>query len=123
MNKNAAVTVITCLVVFVVGFGLGRVTSGVSPDISSVQSGANVLQPQDGSQPETEGGTTVDASSLTPGQRSMIESMGIDPDSITITPAMIACAEAKLGAARIEEIKNGATPSFTEGATLIACYR
>jgi hypothetical protein len=53
----------------------------------------------------------------------MLEAMGIDADSVNITPEMVACAEAKLGAARIEEIKNGATPSFSEGASLVACYR
>ncbi len=68
------------------------------------------------------GATTVNASQLTPGQRKLLETLGVDTDSITITPEMIACAEAKVGASRVAEIQNGATPTFMEGASLMACY-
>jgi len=61
-------------------------------------------------------------SKMTAEQRKMLESFGLNPDEITITPGMIACAEAKVGTARIQEITNGATPSFMEGAALVTCY-
>lgn len=67
-------------------------------------------------------GTTISASALTPEQQQLLASLGIDANEINVTPEMIACAEAKLGVARIEEIKNGATPSFSEGFSLVACY-
>lgn len=131
MNRNAIVTGLLLLVVFVVGFGLGRMTTGTGAAAINGANGldqiGNVFNPADSNttdSPQTEGtGTTINTSNLTDGQRKMLEALGIDADSVTITPEMVACAEAKLGSARIEEIKNGATPSFSEGASLVACYR
>lgn len=130
MNRNAVVTGILLFVVFIVGFGLGRMTTGVGGGVIENSTGleefSEVFNPPNNNDtvaPTSQNGTTVNTSSLSDSQRRMIESFGIDPDSITITPEMIACAEAKLGSARIEEIKNGATPSFSEGASLMACYR
>ena len=60
---------------------------------------------------------------LTEGQRKLISAMGLDPNNFTITSTMVACAEAKIGVARVEEIKNGATPSLSEGVSLYACYK
>lgn len=65
----------------------------------------------------------VSASQLSAGQRNLLSKLGVNADAITITGAMIACAEAKVGAARLAEIQAGATPTFTEGASLLACYR
>jgi hypothetical protein len=131
MNRNAVVTGVLFIVVFIIGFGLGRMTVGV-PGTDFVQGldGSKATQTQDSVTPTEQGqtqseqtGTTVNTSSLTESQKGMLKALGIDADSITITPEMVTCAEAKLGAARIEEIKNGATPSFSEGAALIGCYR
>lgn len=104
--------------VFALGFIVGQGTAGIpfvpgtiAPNGSSVRNEAAA------------GGATLDASALSSEQRQMLEALGIDPNNITITPAMIACAEAKLGAGRIEEIKNGAAPSFGESMELLACYR
>lgn len=69
------------------------------------------------------GGTVIPTTRLSDSQRRMLTSLGIDADAITVTPQMIACAEAKLGAGRIAEITNGATPSVSEGFSLLACYR
>jgi hypothetical protein len=125
MNKNAIITGILFLLVFIIGFGLGRMTDGSPADIAvgvqeSVTGQNNTDAPQNAQDAQ---GTTVNTNNLTDGQRQMIEALGIDADNITITAEMVACAEAKLGAARVEEIKNGATPSFSEGASLMACYR
>jgi len=130
MNRNAIVTGLLLLVVFVIGFGLGRMTAG--PGTASVTGGngfdqiGDSFDRNDSNTTATQAngtGTTINTSNLTDGQRKMLEALGIDANSVTITPEMVACAEAKLGAARIEEIKNGATPSFSEGASLMACYR
>jgi hypothetical protein len=132
MNKNAAITGVLFLVVFVVGFAIGRMSTGettIAEDVSGVNDFAQTLTPNannDNTQSSGEpagGGATVNTANLTDGQRKMLQALGIDADNITITAEMVACAEAKLGAARIEEIKNGATPSFSEGASLVACYR
>jgi hypothetical protein len=131
MNKNAAITGVLFLVVFVVGFAIGRMSTGettIAEDVSGVNDYAQTLTPNandDNTQTSGEpaGGATVNTANLTDGQRKMLQALGIDADNVTITAEMVACAEAKLGAARIEEIKNGATPSFSEGASLVACYR
>jgi hypothetical protein len=131
MNKNAAITGVLFLVIFIVGFAIGRMSTGtadIAEDFSNVGGMADTLTPGNnnentGTDTSASGGATVNTANLTDGQRKMLQSLGIDADNVTITAEMVACAEAKLGAARIEEIKNGATPSFSEGASLLACYR
>lgn len=127
MNKNALVTGVLLLLVFVIGFGLGRMSVGtgnIVENISGIED-SNTAPTTDSNTAETQdsSGTTINTDNLTDSQRQMLKALGIDADNITITPQMVACAEAKLGAARIEEIKNGASPSFSEGAALVACYR
>jgi len=106
------------VVVFGVGFLIGRMTVPQQVNVStgSVTESANKTE-------QTEGGTTIDSSNMSDGQRKLISALGLDPNNITITAEMVACAEAKLGTSRMEEIKNGATPSFTEGASLVICYK
>ena len=65
---------------------------------------------------------SIQASNLTDGQKKLLSALGIDADSITVTPEMIACAETSLGVTRVEEITAGGTPSFSEGLKLAACY-
>lgn len=128
MNKNAIVMGLLFLVVFIAGFGLGRLSDGAST-AEMVRNTQNSLSGQQedttttGDNPAAAEGTTVNTNNLSDGQKAMLQAMGIDPNNFTITAEMVACAEAKLGAPRVEEIKNGATPSFSEGATLMACYR
>lgn len=68
------------------------------------------------------GSVEVDTSSLTDGQRQLLQTLGIDANSVTVTPAMMTCAEAAVGTTRLDEIKAGDTPSFTEGLKLFGCY-
>ncbi|MFZ2886613.1 MAG: hypothetical protein WA021_02210 [Minisyncoccia bacterium] len=68
-------------------------------------------------------GTVVKTTNLSAGQQKLLSALGIDASQIVITPAMIACAEAKLGAAWLKEIEGGATPTFSEGVSLYACYK
>lgn len=65
----------------------------------------------------------IPANQLSAAQRELLAKLGINIDALIITPTMIACAEAKVGAARLAEIQAGATPTFSEGASLVACYR
>lgn len=68
-------------------------------------------------------GAAVQAEQLSDSQQKMLSTLGVDTETIVITPAMVACAEAKIGAGRLAEIKAGATPSISEGAALLGCYR
>ncbi len=124
MNTNGLLIGLLMVVVFGVGVYVGRVTEG-----TPLSFGANSYNKTQSEESGTiqgtvsnEGGTASEIA-VTEGQRKLLAAFGLDADSVTITPAMIACGEAKLGAARIEAIKNGATPSFTEGASLVACYK
>lgn len=117
---------VLCIVLVVAAFVLG-VFVGRMPVMSLILSDGASLQPvpitsaTDTS--ASQGGTVVSTTNLSAGQKQLLSALGIDATSITITPAMIACAEAKVGAARIVEISNGATPTISEGMTLLACYR
>ena len=60
---------------------------------------------------------------ITDEQRAVAERLGINPDDITITDAMIACVQDVLSADRLAEIVGGETPSFTEALKLLPCVR
>ena len=119
MNIHPLVFVTLVLLAFGIGFLGGRMSM---IDLGNIET---TTQKSTGSTSESSNssGTAVSGDALTPGQRQMLTAMGINPNEFTVTPEMVACAEAKLGAARVEEIKNGATPSFGEGVSLVACYK
>lgn len=66
---------------------------------------------------------SIKGSDLPEGQRKLLETLGIDVDTFVVTPQMIACAEEKVGKERLDEIVDGATPSFLEGVSLFNCYK
>ena len=131
-TKNILLGILIILV-FATGFLIGRFSSvgdtfvgggQNTPIENTAQETSGDTQTQDTVDAvEAEGGTTISASNLTDGQKKMLSALGIDAESITVTPEMIACAEASLGASRMDEIVNGATPSFAEGLKLVACYK
>lgn len=132
MSNQSLIIGVLFVLVFGVGFLIGRVTGtdnmimGSPISTSSNQEERSNNENESGSQMTAEGEVAneseVSASNMTEGQRKLISAMGLDPDKITITEEMVICAETKLGVARVEEIKTGATPSFSEGVTLVACY-
>lgn len=123
MHNNTLLTALVIVVVFVGGFIIGRMTSQAPlPTFMTSQNTSETANSDttDTNNAQTSGGTS-NTSGLSEGQLKMLASFGIDPNSIT--PAMIACGEAKLGAERTAEIKGGATPSISEGISLMACYK
>lgn len=132
MNSQTLRTAILVVIVFGVGFMIGRMTapgqftSSAIPTVNSVHEQSEGSLQEDvytsGNVPTEVNGTSVNTTNLTPDQRQLLESLGINVDEVVITPQMVACAEAKLGVSRIEEIQNGTTPSFWEGTQLVACY-
>lgn len=126
--------VLVCVVAaFAAGVYIGRLPitdlvlgSRAAPLKESSAPGATQKQGSDSptsANSATEGSVVVSGAQLSAGQRELLTKLGIDADAIVVTPAMVACAEAKLGASRLAEIQSGATPTFTEGASLLACYR
>jgi hypothetical protein len=71
--------------------------------------------------PALEESLTVDLSTLSEPQRLLARTLGVEGDTLVITPAMQVCAELKIGAARLTAIIGGDTPTFTEGAALVGC--
>lgn len=130
MNTKNVLLGILIVIVFAVGFMVGRFSSVgktyttnpvTEPTSADSNAGANNSDEVGTETPEE--GTEVQASNLSEGQKKLLGALGIDTNSITVTPEMIACAEARLGSARIDEITNGATPSFSEGLSLAVCYK
>jgi len=123
MNTKNLLIIVIIILAFIVGFILGKTTSDEDIHLKKVAEEKSDSTSGDNESNSEYEETAVDSSNLTEGQIKLMHSMGIDPNEITVTAEMVACAEAKLGASRIEEIKNGATPSFTEGVSLVACYK
>ena len=127
-NGNSGLVIgVVMVLIFVAGFILGQYTANDTDYIKTgssngVENSISTDSDNNDGQKIDDGGKTVDPSMLTEGQRKLLKTLGVDTNNITITPEMIACAEAKVGADRVTEIQNGATPSFTEGAKLAACY-
>ena len=67
--------------------------------------------------------TALPVPELSDGQRQAAEAVGIDVDEITLTPAMIACAEEKMSRERMLQIAEGGTPSFFEALALVPCVK
>ena len=126
MNTKNVLLGILIVFVFAVGFMVGRFSYVGNIDMRSPEAApaAATINPDgDTSDVTATEGTTIQTSSLSEGQIKLLGALGIDAKSIDVTPEMIACAEASLGPVRIEEIIDGATPSFTEGLKLAKCYK
>ncbi len=139
MNAHKTTIAVLMALVFLLGLMLGRYvwpadgmngaastrgtdTTEKAP-VAGQQNGANNTSATSTPTTTQTNGTVVNTSSLSSSQKAMLTALGIDAETIVVTPEMIACAEAKVGVARAEEIKNGATPSFSEGVKLVACYK
>jgi len=127
MNTKNVLLGILIVIVFGTGFMIGRFSS-VGNNITNVTQTpdtASVSQTNEQGAVDdiNDDNVSIDASDLTDGQKNLLSALGIDANSITITSAMMVCAETSLGSARVTEITNGATPSFTEGLKLAACYK
>jgi len=124
--KTKIILTVAFIGVFAAGYVLGQLFAHTSLDVVSdaeeTENNAPVSSSETSVGAAAEESVTIDTSALPDSQRKLLETLGMDTDSITVTPEMVACAEAKLGVARMDEIINGATPTFTEGLKLAACY-
>lgn len=55
------------------------------------------------------------------GQKSVLDTVGVEVETFVITPAMQTCALEKLGEARMSEIIAGEAPSLLETTRLLPC--
>ena len=99
----------------------GQEIASTTPNQESETESEIMLDANTDEQLQTEA-VIVDTSALDPGQQKALKRVGVDADSITITPEMIACAEEKVGVETVTAIQNGSTPSFIEATKLLTCY-
>lgn len=138
MNIQALLLALLVVVSFGVGFLVGGGSKQASMDIEKAITRAKQELPASvGARGSTDGASYGDAANapastglsddstaggtLTTEQRALAERFGVDVDAMRITPEMVSCAQTKIGEQRVEDIKNGGTPSFTEAVKLSAC--
>lgn len=129
MNTQNILLGLLLVAVFATGFMTGRFSSIGSSALGGTSSGKTNTAAAENAQStgvkttNASLGTTINTSALSDGQKKMLQALGINTDTLTLTPTMVACAEAGVGTGRVEAIKGGATPSLIEGAKLVACYK
>ncbi len=128
--KKLILAIVLIIIALIVGFVVGRSTASIDYPVSTkiseqVETSTPVVTEPESATTSTEAtdAPPVNTSQLTQEQREMLSSFGIDADALVVTASMITCAETKIGKARIEEIFNGATPTFFEGLDLFSCYK
>lgn len=124
MQNNTTTVIIVAVLAFGVGFGAGAWSN--TPDgtalKASVQGAAETVAGGGAPKSSTpvEGSINIGAR-LNADQRAMAERFGLDPDNLYLSPAGRACIEGKLGAARVEAIIAGASPSTMEMMSAMPC--
>jgi hypothetical protein len=133
--KRIILISVLVIVSFVIGFILGRQTLNIEPETSSTvtdtvpkiltgkPTASSTTQTEDVTPAAPDTTSIVETSQLTPEQRKLLGTFGIDADALVVTATMITCAENKIGKARLDEIFDGATPTFFEGVDLFSCYQ
>ena len=129
MNQSIISHSLVAILFLIIGIGIGYAsfnnsfTTDTVAGITDTSNSADTqLSAEETGKDARNQAVDVKSNNLTEEQLSLARALGIDPKNVTITQEMIVCAESKLGADRVEEIKNGATPSFGEGVTLAGCY-
>ncbi len=89
----------------------------LKPFITGENTPAKSIQTKSDSTSQTsEVESNTESSNLSPAQTKALETVGIDPGTLpqSFTAEQLLCFETILGKTRVEEIKAGATPSFSE---------
>jgi hypothetical protein len=68
-------------------------------------------------------GFVIKIDNLPEAQKVALRGLGVSGPELVVTEEIIVCAETEIGAPRLYEIRNGATPSISEGLKLISCYQ
>lgn len=137
MKQNTLGMFAAAVVIFVGGYLLGYVSADTaSVVVNKAEEGMvkavlevnEVVQSagDNGPAPVVENGDAVafsiNVESIPDSQRAFLQTMGITGNEIVVTNTMLACAEAEIGVERMIEIRDGATPSMSEGFKLAGCY-
>ncbi len=121
--------VVSILLVIAIGFGIyvWYVVQNLNmPSEQVLQQGTadsqTVTTPESSVQ-STQQPLVIKKSDLPATQQKMLETLGIDGETITITSTMLTCAEKAVGATRLTEIQKGSTPSTMESIKLLPCLK
>lgn len=111
------------------------VTDSIEPQINTIEvpldqdmpSAAPVPTPTPTSTveptPEVTKPIVVDTNTLSDSQQKILKTFGYDEGTLTITPAMISCAEDAVGKERLAEILDGSSPSTMESIKILPCFK
>lgn len=95
------------------------VESEAAPETPAVDS--EVLPTQPEATPSSREGIPLSDVPLSDQQKQALETFGVDVETFVLTPEMIRCAEATIGASRVADIQAGAAPAFGETLQLLQC--
>ena len=95
----------------------------IAKTIEATTTDSNVASTSTASPSVFKAPTHIATSTLTTGQKALLKTLGVDTTNLVITPAMQLCAIQALGEVRVNEIEKGATPTVSEGLTLLVCYK
>lgn len=70
-----------------------------------------------------ENGIPFSSVKLSDQQKTVVNTLGINPDSFVITKEMLACAIEKIGQERVTDITTGSAPTVVETAKLVPCLK
>lgn len=73
--------------------------------------------------PEVVKPIVVETATLPDSQKKILKAFGYDEGTLTITPAMISCAENAVGKDRLGEILDGSSPSALESIKILPCFK
>jgi len=139
-SNNTTIIIVVALAALLIGFMVGRATAVddkdkvlVNTPNSSKEDNLDVASEENNTEGTGEVETslgndanetafTISMDSLPTAQQLLLKGMGISGDTLVITKGTVACAEAKMGEARVAEIKNGSSVTVGEGSTLVGCY-
>lgn len=126
--------IVTTLLIVAIGVGVyvwymiqhvpsGAVSEKVSTEIKQVDENTSAQAGTVTPQEESAEPIILKTSTLSETQQKMLTTLGYTQDNITITPAMIACAEDSVGKERLNEIIQGSAPSPLESVQLLPCFK
>lgn len=130
-------SIVTVLLVIAIGLGVyvWYVVQDLTTPVEDVsQEKASMVQTettpttqseatQDTAIQDTQEPLVIRKSDLPESQQKMLETIGINGETFTITPAMLSCAEKAVGASRLTEIQKGSAPSTMESIKLLPCLK
>jgi hypothetical protein len=125
--KSSKMYLVVVTVILVIGIGLGvyvwytlQTLSTEVPQAKNVSELKNEKNEEETLPTEP---TTIQTDALPPSQQKILDGFGYEGETITITPAMFACAEKSLTKERINEILGGSAHTPFESISLLPCFK